>query len=98
MTKPTPEEKCCICEFEGYDPKCPKHGSPSTEARVNPLCGIHHAPCDCKTEARVDWEKEAKELMDEVREHDACCTYDCQCMTLIKNALQAAFEKGREAR
>jgi hypothetical protein len=45
-------------------------------------------------EARVDWEKEAREL---VSSHK-CSDPDCTLIDRVASALSAAFEKGREAR
>ena len=58
----------------------------------HPECPVHPSP-----EARVDWDRQAEIIIHSI---PADCEDDYFQMskTIIKNALQAAFEKGREAR
>ena len=88
MDRPTTEEKCSHEFYEvlkrmDVPVKCAK-------------CGvmIDDSP---SPEARVDWGREAEIIINAIpadREDD----YFQMAKTIIKNALSAAFEKGREAR
>jgi len=105
----TDEEKCkCWC----HDQRQHKCCSPSPEARVK--CLVHSAfspeeqmskaGCTCP-EARVDWEKfkrrKARNLAKKVYNISTSTRDDWAVEEITEinlKALQAAFEKGREAR
>jgi len=81
--KPTPEEKC-------------EHvwaTQPTTKVPYCLYCGKDSSP---SPEARVDWEKEAREIL---LSHYLETAYEKEIvLKKIAKALSAAFEKGREAR
>ena len=71
--------------------------SPSPEARCKGCGTVGCTMHNDEPEARVDWGREAEIVINAI---PADCEDDYFQMskTIIKNALQAAFEKGREAR
>ena len=91
---PSPEAHCLKCRASNFEGKCE--------------CDCH------SPEARVDWEKSKKEIrklvesvwdrhdgcslgVDEYKEVPEACCYQ-RVTDLIMKVIQAAFEKGREAR
>jgi len=86
--KPTPEEKCKFCEWCEPEMNCNECKKPSPSP-----------------EARVDWEKSReREAIEKgfklAYQAGAKADYFSVPFEMIKidNAIQAAFEKGREAR
>jgi hypothetical protein len=103
LSQPTPEEKCLhigtytatVCVRCNLVLKM-QHDSPSPEARCKGCGTVGCTMHNDETEARVDWEKEAREIVE--------CYPDFgghvkpNAIRDIAEALSAAFEKGREAR
>jgi hypothetical protein len=102
--KPTPEEKCPGCglsdcvhwEIEKSEKMNKPSHSPEAKKRDIPLdeiqgCLKGKIPAP---EARVDWEKEAREIVEKYKGS----WFPHEMQELIAKALSNAFEKGREAR
>ena len=96
---------CLKCKVVSSKPSDCNPCSPSPEAmcencktgeKVNPWCGIHHAPCDCKPEARVDWDKVVDEEFGAVMHHEIG-EEAWRITKVCKAAYEAGVKKG-EAR
>ena len=76
--------------------------TPSPEAYECIKCGKtgigKRDACDCKPEARVDWEEIIFKIFEEWNSCFETRDDHDDMKRLIKRELQAAFEKGREAR